>query len=186
MIISSFYNEKEKILMITTTIEAVDKKVIKEQDVVKIYNENDELIGVNFLNFESPNLEQGIVNLSSVDSLVSKYFGEDIKPAYIVGEITSIEKHPKSEKLNVCQVNLGDYTEQIVCGASNVQEGIKVIVSRVGAVMPNGMEIKESKLINVQSNGMITSYKELGIKSSQETGIAILNEDYKVGEPFEI
>ena len=56
------------------------------------------------------------------------------------------EKHPNADKLSVCKVNVGDEVLQIVCGAPNVEAGQKVVVAKIGAVMPSGMVIKPSQL----------------------------------------
>ncbi|WP_252314572.1 YtpR family tRNA-binding protein [Sinobaca sp. H24] len=106
-------------------------------------------------------------------------------PSFVVGYLEEIEKHPDADKLNVCQVNIGNGTTQIVCGASNIEEGQKVPVALPGAYMPTGMKIKKSKLRGVASNGMICSAKELVLPSHlQKEGIYILDEEYVTGEDF--
>jgi phenylalanyl-tRNA synthetase beta chain len=82
----------------------------------------------------------------------------------VVGFVESKEKHPEADKLNVCQVNVGDEVTQIVCGAPNVDAGQKVIVARPGAKLPGGIKIKKAKLRGVESNGMICSLQELGVE----------------------
>ena len=82
----------------------------------------------------------------------------------VVGYVESKEKHPEADKLNVCQVNVGDEVTQIVCGAPNVDAGQKVIVARPGAKLPGGIKIKKAKLRGVESNGMICSLQELGVE----------------------
>ena len=67
----------------------------------------------------------------------------------VIGEIVSVEDHPDSDHLHVCKVNVGDETLQIVCGAPNVRIGLKVIVAKVGAVLPGDFEIKQSKIRGV-------------------------------------
>lgn len=97
----------------------------------------------------------------------------------IVGFVLECEKHPDAEKLNVCKVDVGTGVRQIVCGASNVREGIFVAVAMIGATMPNGMEIKPVKLRGVESDGMICSASELELPSIGD-GIMIL--DDSIGE----
>ncbi|MER2106232.1 MAG: phenylalanine--tRNA ligase subunit beta [Solibacillus sp.] len=82
----------------------------------------------------------------------------------VVGHVVSKEKHPEADKLNVCQVNVGEEMTQIVCGAPNVDAGQNVIVARPGAKLPGGIKIKKAKLRGVESNGMICSLQELGIE----------------------
>jgi phenylalanyl-tRNA synthetase beta chain len=97
----------------------------------------------------------------------------------VVGFVEKCEKHPDADKLNVCQVNVGSEVRQIVCGASNVREGIHIALATVGAELPGGLKIKEAKLRGVESHGMICSSKEIGLPSMGE-GIMILDES--IGE----
>ncbi|WP_301109421.1 YtpR family tRNA-binding protein [Sporosarcina sp.] len=111
----------------------------------------------------------------------------DFSPKFVVGYVTEKEKHPNADKLNICQVDVGDETLQIVCGAPNVEAGQKVVVAKVGAVMPSGMIIKDAELRGVASSGMICSAKELGLKDApEEKGILVLDEQKEAGEAFEI
>ena len=71
------------------------------------------------------------------------------------------EKHKNADKLSVCKVDVGTDTLQIVCGAPNVDAGQKVVVAKIGAVMPSGLVIQPSELRGVPSQGMICSAKEL-------------------------
>ncbi|MFF5994373.1 phenylalanine--tRNA ligase subunit beta [Lysinibacillus sp. KU-BSD001] len=83
----------------------------------------------------------------------------------VVGHVVSKEKHPEADKLNVCQVDVGEAEyQQIVCGAPNVEAGQKVIVARPGAHLPGGIKIKKAKLRGQESNGMICSLQELGVE----------------------
>ena len=103
----------------------------------------------------------------------------------VIGEVVSCEKHPDSDHLNVCQVNVGDKTLQIVCGAKNVRAGIKVIVALDGALLPGDNLIKKSTIRGVESNGMICALFELGVEEKTEEnynkGICELPSDVKVG-----
>ncbi|TCP32035.1 tRNA-binding protein [Scopulibacillus darangshiensis] len=109
----------------------------------------------------------------------------DDRPLFIVGYVTEKEKHPNADKLNICRVDIGDETLQIVCGAPNVDKGQKVVVARVGARMPGGMLIKEAELRGTASYGMICSAKELALPDApQEKGILVLDEKTPIGEDF--
>lgn len=111
----------------------------------------------------------------------------DLSPKFVVGYVESKEKHPNADKLNVCRVSLGSEELQIVCGAPNVEQGQKVVVAKVGAVMPSGMLIKDAELRGVPSSGMICSAKELALPDApQEKGILVLPEDAEVGAPFRV
>jgi phenylalanyl-tRNA synthetase beta chain len=95
----------------------------------------------------------------------------------IVGEVIECKKHPDADKLNVCKVDIGGSVRQIVCGASNVREGIKVSVATIGAKMPGGLVIKPVQLRGVDSEGMICSSTEIGLPKINE-GIMILDESF--------
>ena len=93
----------------------------------------------------------------------------------VVGKILSCEKHPDADKLNVCQIDVGSGTRQIVCGASNVVDATYVAVATIGAVLPGDFEIKDAKLRGIESAGMICASSELGLPDMGK-GIMILDE----------
>lgn len=99
----------------------------------------------------------------------------------VIGEVTELEKHPNADRLRVAKVNVGKETLQIVCGAPNIEKGQKVPVALVGAMLSGSFEIKQSKIRDVESYGMICSQKELGLGDSHE-GIMVLPESAIVGE----
>jgi len=98
----------------------------------------------------------------------------------VVGEVLTVEPHPDADRLRVCQVNVGDETVQIVCGASNVVMGMKVPAALVGAKLPGGMKIKKSKLRGEASHGMLCSAVELGL-AEQADGLMPFAADAPVG-----
>ncbi|WP_339195442.1 YtpR family tRNA-binding protein [Solibacillus sp. FSL R5-0449] len=111
----------------------------------------------------------------------------DFSPKFVVGYVETKEKHPNADKLSVCKVNVGDETLQIVCGAPNVDAGQKVVVAKVGAVMPSGLLIKEGNLRGEDSFGMLCSARELAIPGAPEVkGILVLDDSAEVGSPFEV
>ena len=113
----------------------------------------------------------------------------------VIGQIEKIEKHPDSDHLIICQVNVGTETIQIVTGAPNVKEGDKIPVvldgGRVagnhdGKMTEGGIQIKKGKLRGVESNGMMCSIEELGstrelYPEAPEYGIYIFPKDAVVG-----
>lgn len=117
----------------------------------------------------------------NVEKVTSNYI-----PNLVIGEILKVTPHPDSDHLNVCDVNIGSINTQIVCGASNVKEGLKVIVATPGAILPGDFEIKKSTIRGVESNGMICALFELGLEEkTDETyakGIEELPVDAPVGE----
>ncbi|PTB83849.1 phenylalanine--tRNA ligase subunit beta [Sulfurovum lithotrophicum] len=97
----------------------------------------------------------------------------------VVGKILSCEKHPDADKLNVCQIDVGSGTRQIVCGAANVVDAEYVAVATIGAVLPGDFEIKHAKLRGVESEGMVCASSELGLP---DTGKGIMILDASIGE----
>lgn len=86
----------------------------------------------------------------------------------VVGEIKTVEPHPNADKLRVCKTDIGDRLETIVCGGSNLREGMKVAVALPGSVckwhgVGDPVEIKQSKLRGVDSYGMICGAVEIGL-----------------------
>ncbi len=105
----------------------------------------------------------------------------------VIGKVVSCIDHPDSDHLHLCQVDIGkEELQQIVCGAPNVREGLKVIVALPGAVLPGDFAIKSSKIRGVESNGMICALYELGLEEkTDETyakGIEELTETAPVGK----
>ena len=104
----------------------------------------------------------------------------------VIGKVVSCIDHPDSDHLHLCQVDIGkEELQQIVCGAPNVREGLKVIVALPGAVLPGDFAIKSSKIRGVESNGMICALYELGLEEkTDETyakGIEELGDNAVVG-----
>ncbi|MBF0154121.1 MAG: phenylalanine--tRNA ligase subunit beta [Magnetococcales bacterium] len=99
-----------------------------------------------------------------------------------VGFLEAVDPHPNAQRLTVCQVRIGDERLQVVCGATNHRPGDKVAVARVGARLPNGMEIAQSSIRGQSSAGMLCSVSELGLASTAE-GILILPPTAPEGGP---
>jgi phenylalanyl-tRNA synthetase beta chain len=103
---------------------------------------------------------------------------------FIIAEVLECEKHPESTKLNLCKVNTGKEILDVVCGASNVRKGLKVVFAKIGAIVPeSGLEIKKTSIRGKESNGMICSASELGLEGESE-GIIELPETATLGMNF--
>ncbi len=99
----------------------------------------------------------------------------------VVGEVVECTQHPDADKLRVTKVNVGESELlDIVCGAPNCRQGLKVAVAKIGAVLPGDFEIKKAKLRGQPSHGMLCSYSELGIPV-EANGIIELPLDAPVG-----
>ena len=86
----------------------------------------------------------------------------------VIGEVIECKMHPDSDHLHVCKVDVGEDIKQIVCGASNVRKGLKVIVALPGAILPGDFVIKKSKIRGIESNGMLCALFELGLEEKTE------------------
>lgn len=105
----------------------------------------------------------------------------------VIGEVVSCKDHPDSDHLHVCKVNIGEEILNIVCGAPNVREGLKVIVALDGACLPGDVKIKKGNIRGEESNGMLCSLAELGLENKFLTdkdrdGICELGNDAIIGE----
>ena len=100
----------------------------------------------------------------------------------VVGEVVECGQHPDADKLQITKINVGDdELLDIVCGAPNCRQGIKVAVAKVGAVLPGNFKIKKAKLRGQPSFGMLCSFSELGITDDHD-GILELPLDAPIGE----
>ncbi len=108
----------------------------------------------------------------------------------VIGKIVSCKKHSNSDHLNVCEVDIGKKIIQIVCGASNVRVGIKVIVALPGCILPGNFEIKSGVIRGEESNGMICALFELGVEEKTDEnyakGIEEVNSDLNPGDDANI
>lgn len=165
-------------------------------DIVQI-TANNEVVGYNIFNASTIVHIEGNGHVKLTDEIINKFnqvisnagftheLVADLSPKFVVGHVKTKDKHPDADKLSVLSVDVGNDTLQIVCGAPNVEAGQKVVIAKVGAVMPSGMVIKDAELRGVASSGMVCSMKELNLPNApQEKGIMVLSDDYKIGQPF--
>lgn len=99
----------------------------------------------------------------------------------VVAHVLETKQHPQADRLTLCTVDAGDGKHyQVVCGAFNVRANLKVAMAKIGAMLPNGLVIKETKLRGELSEGMLCSASELGMTEESE-GILELEEDAPIG-----
>lgn len=139
-----------------------------------------------YIDIDDQDLKELAVKITKAGINVEKVISNHMDNL-VIGEILECVDHPDSDHLHVCQVKIGeDEVTQIVCGASNVRKGLKVVVSLPGAILPGDFEIKKSKIRGVESNGMICALYELGLEEKTEEaynrGIEELAADAPVGE----
>ncbi|KAB7896101.1 phenylalanine--tRNA ligase subunit beta [Rouxiella sp. S1S-2] len=115
------------------------------------------------------------LEVDGVDAVAGAFHG------VVVGEVVECGQHPNADKLRVTKINVGgDRLLDIVCGAPNCRQGLKVAVATVGAVLPGDFKIKAAKLRGEPSEGMLCSFSELGINVESE-GIIELPLDAPIG-----
>ncbi|MGT2666389.1 YtpR family tRNA-binding protein [Streptococcus rifensis] len=189
------------VLMVIVADSQGQKVTSERRDNVAVIRRaaDNQVVGVNI--FDVSNLitidGQGQVSLSADDLAVLNQavaqagfelvLEDDGAPKFVVGEIVSMETHPDSDHLNICQVAIGaEETVQIVAGAPNAAVGLKTIVALPGAMMPKGNLIFPGELRGVASHGMMCSPRELALPNApQKRGIIELALDTAVGEPFD-
>ena len=99
-----------------------------------------------------------------------------------IGQITSIKKHPEADRLQLCEVTIGETTPlQIICGAANVKTNMKVAVAKINAVLPDGKTIVPTTIRGIASQGMLCSASELHLTEEKE-GILELPNDAPIGQ----
>lgn len=201
MLVSS-YNSKslDDILVVMLAQSDQNDQTFKRiGNVVEIRNtKSDEVVGYNFFNI-SNHIEithDGPVTLSEdqvkiLNELIQEAgfkttLEADTSPKFVVGYVKECVPHEDSDHLSVTQTEVnGKEVLQIVCGASNIAQGQKVVVAKPGAIMPDGMVIWPGELRGKTSNGMICSAKELNVTSDQKKGILVLEETAETGSVFE-
>ncbi len=144
------------------------------------------------MKFTAPWLREHLETDASVEQIVEKLTalglevdsvqgrGTDLA-SFIVAELVAIRQHPDAERLNLCEVNTGKETFEVVCGAPNVHVGMKAVFAGVGTVIPeSGQALKRAKIRGVESNGMLCSARELQLGEDHD-GIIELPADAPVG-----
>ncbi|MBM7704882.1 YtpR family tRNA-binding protein [Metabacillus iocasae] len=196
-----FYNKQgigDTLIVAIKDTNKENKTFERNGDVARVFDkETNETVGYNIFHLSQHMSIEGNGLIDVTEELVAQVnaiieasgFSEvievDLSPKFVVGFVKEREKHPNADKLSICTVDVGTETLQIVCGAPNVEANQKVVVAKVGAVMPSGLVIKDAELRGVASSGMICSAKELDLPDApQEKGILVLPDDYEVGSSF--
>ncbi len=178
MVFTAYYNKENSTVIIAT--KTVTNPQVEVFDNVTVLRSDDEVVGLNIKTDRE--FTSHLIDANEFANEIKKYYGDvTIEFPFVYGEIVTCEAHPKSTKLQICQIDINqDELVQIVCGAANCAANNMAIVARVGAVMPTGMNIVPSKLIDVDSSGMLCSNYELGIEKEMKKGIALFDLNTKV------
>ena len=146
------------------------------------------------MKFTLPWLKEHLDTEASADQIVEKLTalglevdsvegrGADLSD-FVVAELTHVRRHPDAERLNLCTVETGKDTLEVVCGAPNVHVGMKAVFASVGTVIPeSGQALKRAKIRGIESNGMLCSAREL-LLGEDHDGIIDLDKGAPVGRP---
>lgn len=203
MIISSYNKDGigDTLILMTRKSVFAEQGFETKEKITRIFKlETGETVGFNFFQVSDVlQLEgKGSVTLTTEqvdqlnDCLSKAGFNEklaaDTAPKFVVGEVKECVPHPDSDHLSITQIEVDqEQMLQIVCGAANIDKGQKVVVAKVGAMMPNGLVIWDGELRGEPSHGMVCSAKELGIENSEATkGILVLPGSAVTGEAFQV
>ncbi|AAP56578.2 tRNA-binding domain protein [Mycoplasmoides gallisepticum str. R(low)] len=165
--------------------------------VIYFYDENDQIVSFNILNVSKDEKlflsikNNGLVFLNEElkKHLLSEYLTgfESLESPFVIGQVIKVNPILNTH-LNHCLVDIAkEQPLSIVCGGSNVSEGIKVVVVKVDGFINTGKHIKCSELFNLESSGMICSENELGLTDlvNDDRKILVLDDDLVVGKEFQ-
>lgn len=195
MLIASYNpHEMGDVLVLMVAAGSGNQTEKMQNGIVEITDEkNGQLLGYNILNASKtlPELKEMNGNVALTANQVAKIndqlhaagFDTPVevsdKPHFQVGYVEKMVNHPKSDHLHIATVDFGNEKRQIVCGSVNLRENIKVVAATVGTMMPNGKLIWPGKLLGVESDGMICTPRELGLKNAPDKpGCLILDDDF--------
>ena len=130
----------------------------------------------------SPVQAQEALTMAGVEVSSCRFLGEGFD-SVVTARILEMAPHPNAERLSLCKVTDGSTTFGIVCGAKNMKSGDAVALAKIGARLPNGMEIKKAKIRGQASEGMLCSEQELKLAETS-AGIMVLPGDTVPGTPL--
>ena len=148
---------------------------------------NDKIVGINVFNYQKYFVAQEGFHLitKEIKEFLMKKFTflkqEDFVNQIKVGKIDSIKDHPNNSRLKILEVNFGEQVLQIITNVQDLKVNHFYVFALAGATLASGLQIQNTKVMNVESQGMIVSYQAIGINQS-----GLINfDDYKLNQPFE-
>jgi phenylalanyl-tRNA synthetase beta chain len=130
----------------------------------------------------TPAQAQEALTMAGVEVSSCRFLGEGLD-SVVTARILEMRPHPDADRLSLCKVTDGSTTFGIVCGAKNMKAGDAVALAKIGARLPNGVEIKKAKIRGQASEGMLCSEQELKLAEAS-AGILILPENTAPGKPL--
>ena len=169
-----FENKKNMVIIFKDLSPFSTSSTIKENDFIFIFS-NDVLVGINVMNYQKyfNEVEEGFHLISDeiknyMLKNYSKYVDEKkFESFFKVGQVKKVSIHPNSDKLKLLNVLFDDKERQIVTNVQTIEENKKYLFAINGATTFSGLRIIDSKVMNVLSEGMIMSYKSLGINKDE-------------------
>jgi len=131
---------------------------------------------------ESPSDIARMLTFLGIEATVPSAAGATWKNV-ITAKVLDVQKHPNADKLSLCSLTDGQSTFSVVCGAPNVAAGQVVPLALIGAELPGGLKIGKAKIRGVESQGMICSERELGLRE-ESAGIMVLPDSIAPGKPL--
>ena len=201
MMISSYNKDGigDVLLVMTENSSSKDQDFESKKKITRIFNKDSKkTVGYNFFDISNHLSIDGngpiILDKDQIKSMnhylleegFTEQFEYDESPKFVVGYVKECVSHPNSDHLSITQIVVdNDEVIQIVCGASNIATGQKVVVAKAGAMMPDGTPIWDGELRGESSRGMVCSAKELGLKEiSTKKGILVLPDSAVIGTEF--
>ncbi len=195
------YNKEyvgDTLLIVLADDRGMKQQVQRQGNVAKLTTEDGRTIGWNLFAISEKMTIEGNgqvtltdAQLATINELIqeagfSETVVKDAEPKFVVGYVQECEAHPDSDHLSITKVKVDEgKVLQIVCGAPNIRKGLKVVVAKPGAMMPDGLLIWPGELRGVASAEMICSAKELQLTNApKKRGILELPQDAETGSAF--
>jgi phenylalanyl-tRNA synthetase beta chain len=134
---------------------------------------------------DTPEVVAKNLSQAGIESEFHRYLARPLPEELIIAKVVKVTKHPNADRLNFCEVSIGDKSLPIVCGCQSVKKDLLVVLAKPGYVLPDGTVIKRSEIRGVASEGMLCSPSEIGFDSIYPSnGILKLAGDIQVGIPL--
>lgn len=197
------YNPKyvsDTLMVVTDNDKKLEQSVERHENVARLKTEDGRVIGWNFFDISKEFAIEGTgqvqINdeqLAKLNELIQKAGFEEVlvpdhSPKIVVGFVKTCVPHEDSDHLSITEIEVDNgEVLQVVCGAANIRKGLKVVVAKPGAMMPDGLLIWPGELRGVESFGMVCSAKELNLpNAAMQRGILELGPEAIVGEAFPV
>ncbi|MCF0217418.1 MAG: tRNA-binding protein [Malacoplasma sp.] len=187
--VNIFYNKTTLNDTLIINLHFANANKVENHNNYSLMWSDDKLVGINIFNASQHiNLEEGFLYCDStliafIKKITNLDLSANVEKNFVVGKVLKCSK-VENTHLNYCEVDVKDKILNIICGANNVKENIKVVVANVNTVLPSGKKIVKSKIQGYESSGMLCSNSELNLASEQKSGIIILENEYQTGDLF--